>query len=483
MKGKLPAFAAGMVLGLTVWLLGGCLKPKAPRVTVREPATAAEAVIAYTPPPEPHFSAEFVTNYLPMIRQMINPKVEKVSEDVYVAMGYALGNVVMIRTDEGLVIIDGSDNVEVAGKILADFRKITPLPVRYLILTHFHPDHTGGARAFAGPGVEVIATQDFLSWINYQNELLAEHHRRSRTIQSGNAAPEYAFAVPLLGRSPVQVDRQKKPDVPAPTIVFKDSYAFTLGGKRFELFHTRGETEDHLAVWMPDEKILFPADLYYHSFPNLSTPMLEARPVQGWIDSLTRFIGLGAEIMVPQHTWPIKGAATVREHLVNYRDAVEFVHRETVRCINEGKTADEAVAEVKLPERLAKLPYLQENYGRVEWSVRGLYHGYKGWYDGRGTGLYPLPPARRDRELVALAGGANNILARAIELQKAGEHQLCLELCDVVIQANPDDRLAHRVKAESLKQLAFSIPNLNTFGFYRSAYAIEMEAAGIKPGE
>ena len=67
---------------------------------------------------------------------------------------------------------------------------------------------------------------------------------------------------------------------------------------------------------------------------------------------------------------PGKGAAVVREHLTNYRDAVEYVHRETVRCINEGKTVDEAVAEIHLPERLARLDYLQENYGKVEWCGR-----------------------------------------------------------------------------------------------------------------
>jgi len=474
---KVLVFGMGACLGAALVLLLGCLKLKGKEVLVREPRAVSESSLSYTPPPEPHFSAEFVKNYLPLISTMISPKVEKAAEDVYVAMGYGLGNMVMIRTDDGLVIIDAGDSAEVANRVMADFRKISKLPVRYLILTHFHPDHTGGFKAVAAPGVEIIATQDFLYWINYQNNFLAEHHRRSRTAQSGNSAPGYGFEVPLLKRSPLQIENEPKPDLPAPTITFRDNYSFTLGGKRFELFHTRGETEDHLAVWMPDQKILFPADLYYHSFPNLSTPMLEARPVQGWIDSLNRFIELGPEIMVPQHTWPIKGAAQVREHLVNYRDAVEFVHRETVRCINQGKTVDQAVAEVKLPERLKNLDYLQENYGKVEWAVRGIYHGYKGWYDGDGTGLYPLPPSHRSRELVALAGGANNVLARAIELQKAGEHQLCLELCEVVIQANPGDRLAHRIKAESLKQLAFSIPNLNTFGFYRSAYALEMQAA------
>jgi len=477
MKGKVIVLLAGFIVGVVFAVAVGCLKLRSPEVVVREPEVPGEATIEYTPPGPPEIPAELVTNYMPMIQRMLNPKVEKVTDHVYVAMGYALGNIIMIITDEGLVIIDSSDNQEVAATMMKDFRKITDKPVRYLVYTHFHPDHTNGSRSIYEPGVEVIATEQFLYWIDYQNNLLGKHHQRSRSNQSGNAAPEYAFEIPVIGRSPVQVDRVKKPDVVMPTITFKDKYSFRLGNKRFELFHAPGETEDQLAMWMPEERILFPGDDYYHSFPNLSTPMLESRPVQGWIDSLNKFLELDAKIMVPQHTWPIRGEEVVREHLVNYRDAVKYVHDNTVRCINEGKTVHQAVAEVRLPKRLAELPYLKENYGRVDWSVRGIYHGYKGWYDGKGTSLYPLPPSHRARETVRLAGGANNILARAIELQKNGEHQLCMELCDIVLEANPHDRLANRIKAESAHQQAYVYKNLNTFGFFRSAYSLHMKAA------
>ena len=257
----------------------------------------------------------------------------------------------------------------------------------------------------------------------------------------------------------------------------RSQYTFTLGGKRFELFHTQGETEDHLAIYLPHCDALLVGDLYYHSFPNLSTPMLEPRPVRGWIKSLNRFIEMSPRHLVLGHTDPLTGKQLILEHLRNYRDAIKYVHDETVRCINQGKTVDQAVAEIKLPEHLAKLPYLQEYYGRVAWSVRGIYRGYTGWYDGKGTGLNPLPPEYRARELVTLAGGANNILSRAIELQKNKEYQLSAELCDIVLAANPQDKAAHRIKAVSMHFLAYGYNNLNCFGFYRSAYAMHMKAA------
>lgn len=124
---------------------------------------------------------------------------------------------------------------------------------------------------------------------------------------------------------------------------------------------------------------------------------------------------------------------------------------------------------------------LEEGYGSVDWSVRGIYQAETGWYDGRGTNLNPLPPGYRARELVILSGGADRILARAIDLQKKGEHQIVCELCDVVLEANSEDKLAHIVKANSLEYLAYASGNLNTFGFYRSAASLERQAAGVDP--
>jgi alkyl sulfatase BDS1-like metallo-beta-lactamase superfamily hydrolase len=382
----------------------------------------------------------------------------------------------MVITDEGLVIVDTTGSEENARKAKAALREITDKPVRYIIYTHFHPDHTQGAKVFMEEGTEVIATEAFLEWLHYQNEMLGDHHRRSRAIQAGLFEPDWAFRV--LSRTQDRVHwADRKVHVVMPTITFKDTYTFTLGGKRFELFATSGETHDHLAMHMPEENVLFVGDLYYSSFPNLSTPMLEARPVRGWIDSLSRFIEMEPDVLVLGHTRSLKGADVIREHLSNYRDAVKHVHDETVRCINEGKTVDEALAEISLPEGLKNLPYLQEYYGRVGWSVRGIYHGYKGWYDGQGPGLNPLPPSHRAREMTALAGGVDKILARAIELQEEDEHQLCAELCELVLAANPNDKLAHRVMAESMKRMAYACTNLNCFGCYRSAYAIHMKAA------
>jgi alkyl sulfatase BDS1-like metallo-beta-lactamase superfamily hydrolase len=466
-----------LILLLVAALVWQVVSFKKVRPVVREPAAPGESTLGYTPPPPPKVPVE-VLRQVSEMRKLMTPKVEEITESIYLASGFALGSVQMVVTDGGVVIIDTTESRDAAREILEEFRKITPKPVRYVIYTHGHLDHVSGAPVFMEEGTQVVATRDLVRFMDKDFRELREFHVRSRLNQSGQLATEYSRRLPLksLFRGVSGFD-----ELVWPTITFDTDYSFVLGGKSFELAHTTGETPDHLMVWLPEERALFCGDLYYASFPNLSTPMLEPRPVRGWFESLDRMIALKPVYLIPGHTEPIIGEGRVQEVLTNYSRAIREVYEQTVRCVNEGRTEDEAVRAVRLPDDLAGLPYLRELYGRVDWSVRGIYRGLTGWYDGRGTGLAPLPPSHRAREILALAGGADKILARAIELQKEGEHQLACELCDVVIDANPGDKLAHVIKASSLEAMAFTGGNLNMFGFYRSAAALERQAAGVKP--
>jgi alkyl sulfatase BDS1-like metallo-beta-lactamase superfamily hydrolase len=465
-----------LILLLLVALVWQVVSFKKVSHVVREPATPGESTLDYTPPPPPKVSIETLKE-VSDLRKLMTPRVEKITDSIYMASGFALGGVQMVITDEGLVIIDTTESKEAAREIFERFRKITTQPVRYVIYTHGHLDHVSGTPVFLEEGTEVIATKDLVRFMKKDFQDLRAFHVRSRLNQAGQLAQEYSRKLPVksLFRGVGEFD-----GLAWPTLTFEEEYAFVLGGKAFELYHTTGETPDHLMVWLPEERALFCGDLYYASFPNLSTPMLEPRPVKGWIESLEHMIEMEPAILIPGHTPPIIGEENVRDVLTRYSSAIRHVYEQTINCINEGKSVEQAVRLVRLPDDLAGLPYLRELYGRVDWSVRGIYRGMTGWYDGRGTELAPLPPGYCARETVGLAGGADKILARAIVLQGKGEHQLVCELCDIVIDANPEDRLAHVIKASSLDAMAYMGGNLNIFGFYRSAAALERKAAGVR---
>ena len=78
--------------------------------------------------------------------------VEKVRDNIYVAIGYGIANCIMIEGRDGVIIVDTMTTMEEAAEVLAEFRKITSKPVKAIIYTHSHPDHVFGAEVFAAGG-------------------------------------------------------------------------------------------------------------------------------------------------------------------------------------------------------------------------------------------------------------------------------------------------------------------------------------------
>ncbi|MGX9080136.1 alkyl sulfatase dimerization domain-containing protein, partial [Klebsiella pneumoniae] len=102
-----------------------------------------------------------------------------------------------------------------------------------------------------------------------------------------------------------------------------------------------------------------------------------------WVESLDKLRAYQAEYMVPLHGRPVSGQDKVEEVLRITRDGIAYIHDQTVRWMNKGLTPDELVEKVKLPPHLAGYtPYLREYYGTVKHSVRQIYNGYLGWFQG-----------------------------------------------------------------------------------------------------
>ena len=199
-----------------------------------------------------------------------------------------------------------------------------------------------------------------------------------------------------------------------PTELVTQEQSLDLDGTPAELLFAPGETADHMAVWLPEARVLFPGDNWYHAFPNLyairGTPY---RDFATWSATLTRLAGLSAEVMAPGHTRPVFGAAQIAEVLTSTRDAIDHVIAFTADAMDRGLSLDEIAATITLPETLRDKPWLKEFYGKLSWSARAFAVGTLGWYDGNPTHLGTLSDATRAGHLARLAGGAQALRAEA----------------------------------------------------------------------
>jgi alkyl sulfatase BDS1-like metallo-beta-lactamase superfamily hydrolase len=393
------------------------------------------------------------------------PEIIRINDRVYCAAGYAMGNVIFVVTDTSVVVVDTTESPLSGEAVLKAFRKVSDLPVSHIIYTHFHGDHVNGARAFQEDETQIIAQrQHETEGMHYA--MLRLYNRRVNAAQFASTLREKdrEVAIALDPRFPILGYIE-------PDVLFDEEYSFEQGGVRFELRHAPGETRDHLFVWLPQTRTLLPGDLFYWSFPMLSSPMKPDRPVLAWAESIERMQALEPEYLVSSHLAPVSGSDTIRTVLGDYARAIRHVHDETVRLIEEGLPLEEIRRQVQLPAELVDREYLAPLYGRVPWAVNGVYRQYTGWYDFNPTHLNPGPRARFQGAVLEASGGASPLVARAEKALADGDPQLALELVDLVLGAEPENRSARAARITALERLAAASSNAVERNIYRAAAA------------
>lgn len=221
----------------------------------------------------------------------------RVTDGVYVAVGYSASNVILIQGDDGSIIVDTATDPNDARAIRAAFGKLLRAPVRAIIYTHSHPDHSGGARVFAGDDhPPIYSHQRFLEATPDIGR--ADHDGGD---QFGMALPESMFVnagVQLqFGRATPPTREGYLP----PTQTFSgDELSLTIAGVKLQLFLTSGETPDTITVWLPDKRVAMPGDNFLRSFPNIA-PIRGARlrSPELWIASLEKVIALAPSTSYP----------------------------------------------------------------------------------------------------------------------------------------------------------------------------------------
>ena len=394
-------------------------------------------------------------------------KIYKVADGVYSAVGYGIANSIMLVGRDGVIIIDTMETNEEGREVWNDLKKITDLPLKAIIYTHFHPDHIYGAAAFAGnssPDIYAHETTDS-AVTRFSSETApiigARSMRMYGTFLDQKAMVNVGIG-PFLSFGP-----NSTLGYISPTKTFRDRLKVNISGIQMELIHAPGETDDQIYVWLPDRKILMCGDNLYKSFPNLYTIRgTWFRSLKNWYRSVDIIRDLKPEYLVPSHGKPVTGATAIGLIATDYRDAIQFVHDQSLRGINQGMTPDEIVEYVKLPAHLAQSPYLQEFYGKVSWSARSMFTGNLGWFSGDSADLQPLPPAEQAKIMADIAGGETRLLDFTRKYLKEGNDQAALQLSGYLIRLNPENKEARDIRVKALSALGEKEFNANARHYY-----------------
>ncbi len=308
------------------------------------------------------------------------------------------GNIIVVEGEKELVVIDTTTSVEHAKVAEGRLRKMTDKPIAAVIYTHHHVDHINGTTAFisredaASGRVKVIATDNFITEAAVENALVGPIMGLRAAYMYGALLPPDAegehFHVGCCGFNVLGSNGYIEPN----TFVPRDRETeMTLAGFRFVFFSTGGEAASHLGVYLPEQKVLLSGDeIQGPTFPQLhSLRGTRPRDIERWIGAIDRMRSYEADYLVPSHGQTVEGKSEISKILTYYRDAMQYVHDQTVRLINLGFTPDEIAETVKLPDSVVIEPWTVEYYGAVDVSARNVYGGYISWWNGDPAELRP----------------------------------------------------------------------------------------------
>ena len=252
--------------------------------------------------------------------------IKKVGDNVYAAIGVDGGkagsDAGFIVGDKGVLVVDTFTTPEAARALLDEIKKVTPQPVRFVVNTHYHLDHTGGNAVFAEAGATIIAHQNLRGWVRTEN-------------------------LKFFGATPSDQQRARVEALVPPDETYDQAMDVYLGARRVHLRYLPGHTGGDTVVFVPDANVVFGGDLVWQKhLPNLIDATTSA-----WIETLDRMLAAHPNAtFVPGHgdVATVADVKDFRNYLSTLRDDIEKAKR-------AGKSGQALQDEV--------LPEIQAQYG------------------------------------------------------------------------------------------------------------------------
>ncbi|MFX1593938.1 MAG: alkyl sulfatase dimerization domain-containing protein, partial [Promethearchaeota archaeon] len=341
------------------------------------------------------------------------PIIKKHMEDVYNAT-LPIGGMVWFETGQGTVLIDTLLTISAAKQVLSSIHE----KIKYIIYTHGHADHVGGAQTFISDNPEVISSRYVPDRFNrykflepYRN-LIAAMQFNIPKESFGRGLQKYVY----------------------PTKTFLGEYTIKLGKYTFELHTARGETDDAIWIYVPELNTAVVGDFIMGPwFPNIGNPWKSTRYALDWVKELERIRSLKPEyIFCSGGGYLFKGKQAKRA-LNDNIELIRSLHDQVVKLINEGMHITEMIHAVKVPEHLNNSPFLKQVYSRPEFFVYNVYHQYHGYYDHNPAHLIPRPEKEVMREIYNIIRDKEKIISRVNTLFEEKQYQLALQVLDILI--------------------------------------------------
>jgi alkyl sulfatase BDS1-like metallo-beta-lactamase superfamily hydrolase len=154
-----------------------------------------------------------------------------------------------------------------------------------------------------------------------------------------------------------------------------------------------------------------------------------------------------AELFLPAHGLPISGRNRIQSVLNEAAEVLETLVEQTINLMNQGASLNDIIHSVKVRAELLEKPYLAPTYDEPEFVVRNIWRLYGGWYEGNPAQLKPARDRAVAEELAHLAGGAVKLAKRAEALAESDTRLAC-HLAEFAVQAEPDNKAIHALRAE-----------------------------------
>ena len=387
-------------------------------------------------------------------------KVVKVAPRVWAVTGYSLNNYVFIEGDTGLIGYETGVSYGQGQRVVKMMQEKVNKPISAVIYSHSH--YINGTKAYAEASktgdIPIYAHSKAMENVTTgEGSLMRDQQNRRAGMQIGAYLPQQG-ADATFGIKEEHFDDPKL-NVAAflpVTHPVEDGQEVIIDGVRMVFYHIIADTNDSLIIDIPD------LDTVLHNSP-VAAFMLSMYTLRGdfyrkpmpMIDAIDKLIDLDAAYYIGTHTEPMENKEAIADFTA-HRDLYSHIYNQSVRLINQGRSPEEMVEYIQPLKHLANHPSLYPAYVDFEYNVRAQYRGMIGWYAEEAADLHPPTTKELGENIVSMAGGVNKVIEQAQKTFDEKKYNLTAKLLTYALAVEPDSEAAKQLKADALRQMAYT---------------------------